>query len=377
MDVNVIHKCMNMPPYQANHGGMKSKLDKIVLLVAACKQLAAYSAEKAFRELVDRTLVLLKPVRQAPTLPQVREVLRHMEPFSSKILRKQASLAVCYKSVELVATGCLLAPSLETACLYIGAPVVKVFGQDPFNGQLKRVFFKTADENMMPSNPLESSNTRLDTEVLFHVVYEDGDMEDMEFTEFIKCFKAASSPKTLLNEFHELRLWRVSCNGDRPTTRKLIPFAGAGCNGVPQTATDLDFGFATHAHDVETCIPGNSIRFADRLTSGYGCSCQFASHWGIPCRHRLHLLLRLNIPLTVSDINSSHLIQETQTDNASGSYEPQKPPTPLPASGHTQHQQQPKVTLAVLDQITNGMNRLAIQAKGVTKQVQIYFLYHN
>ena len=76
----------------------------------------------------------------------------------------------------------------------------------------------------MPSNPLESSNTRLDTEVLFHVVYEDGDMEDMEFTEFIKCFKAASPPETLLNEFHELRLWRVSSNIERPKTRLLIPF---------------------------------------------------------------------------------------------------------------------------------------------------------
>ena len=53
---------MHMPTYQANHGGMKSQLDKIVLLVAACKQLADYSAAKAFRELVDRKLVLLKPV---------------------------------------------------------------------------------------------------------------------------------------------------------------------------------------------------------------------------------------------------------------------------------------------------------------------------
>ena len=79
----------------------------------------------------------------------------------------------------------------------------------------------------------------------------------------------------------------------------------------------------------------------------------------------------------MSDIDSSYLLQETRTDNVSGSYEPQKPPTPLPASGHTQHQQQPKVTLVVLDQITNEMNGLAIQAKGVTKQVQIYFLYHN
>ena len=144
----------------------------------------------------------------------------------------------------------------------------------------------------------------------------------------------------------------------------------------PLTLT-LDFGFATHAHDVETCIPGNSIRFAGRLTSGYGCSCQFASHWGLPCRHRLHLLLHFNITLRVSDINSSYLRQETQTDNASISYEPQNPPTPVPASGDTQHQQPPKVTLAVLDQITNEMNRLAIQAKGVTTQVRIYLLYHN
>ena len=130
-----------------------------------------------------------------------------------------------------------------------------------------------------------------------------------------------------------------------------------------------------HAHDVETCIPGNSIRFADRLTSGYGCSCQFASHWGIPCRHRLHLLFQLDIHLTVSDINSSYLIQETQTDNAPGTYESQKPPTP--PHGSSLAQQLPKVTVAVLDNITSAMNRLAIQAKGVTKQVQMYFLYHN
>ena len=129
-----------------------------------------------------------------------------MEPFSFKILRKQASLAICYKSVEVIASRCLIAPSLSIACLYIGAPVVKVFGQDPFNGQLKRVFSKTADENMMPSNPLEPSNTRLDTEVMFHVVYEGGDMEDMEFTEFIDCFKAAPYPKKLLNDFGELRI---------------------------------------------------------------------------------------------------------------------------------------------------------------------------
>jgi hypothetical protein len=178
-----------------------------------------------------------------------------MEPFSSKILRKQASLAICYKSVEIIATGCLIDPSLDIACLYIGPPVVKVFGQGPFNGQLKHVFSKTAEENMMPSNALESLDTRLDTEVIFHVVYEDGDMEDMELTEFIDCFKAASHPKKILNDFGELRIWRVMCNMKWPKTRPLIPFEGMGCNGVSSTATDLDFGLAQHAHDVETCIP--------------------------------------------------------------------------------------------------------------------------
>jgi hypothetical protein len=119
---------MYMPPYQANHGGMKSKLDKIVLLVVACQQLAQYPFEKAFRELVDRKLVALKPARHAQTLPQIMAVLRHMELFSSKILRKQASLAICYKSVDVIASRCLIAPSLDIACLYIGATVVKVFG---------------------------------------------------------------------------------------------------------------------------------------------------------------------------------------------------------------------------------------------------------
>ena len=143
MDVNVIHKCMNMPPYQANHGGMKSKLDKIVLLVAACQQLAQYSSEKAFRELVNRKLVALKPARQAQTLPPIMAVLCHMEPFSSKILRKQASLAIRYKSVEVIAPRFLIAPSLDIACLDIGPTVVKVFGQDTLNASSPRRLTRT------------------------------------------------------------------------------------------------------------------------------------------------------------------------------------------------------------------------------------------
>ena len=117
-----------------------------------------------------------------------------------------------------------------------------------------------------------------------------------------------------------------------------------------QQPLTLTFGFAQHVHDVETCIPGGN-RFADWLTLGYGCSDQFTSDWGIPCRHRLHLLLQFDIYLTLSDINSSYFIQETQTDNAPGTYESQKPPTPLPS--HTQ--QQLKVTVAVLDNITMHM----------------------
>ena len=80
----------------------------------------------------------------------------------------------------------------------------------------------------MPRNPLETSKTRLDTEVMFHVVYEDGNMEDMTFTECIVCFKAASYPKDLLNAYGELRIWRVAYNMDRPKTRPLISFEGTG-----------------------------------------------------------------------------------------------------------------------------------------------------
>ena len=78
----------------------------------------------------------------------------------------------------------------------------------------------------MPRNPLETSDTRLNTEVTFHVIYEDGDMEDMTFTEFIVCFKAASHPKDLLNAYGELRIWQVACNIDRPKTRPLVSFEG-------------------------------------------------------------------------------------------------------------------------------------------------------
>ena len=65
---------------------------------------------------------------------------------------------------------------------------------------------------MVPRNYLETSDTRLDTEVMLHVVYKNGDMEDMTSTEFICYFKAASHPKQLLNDFGELRIWWVACN---------------------------------------------------------------------------------------------------------------------------------------------------------------------
>ena len=104
----------------------------------------------------------------------------------------------------------------------------------------------------------------------------------MTFTELICCFKNATHPKQPLNDFGELRIWRITCNMERPKTRPLVPFEGTGCDGVPSTASDPDFGFAQHAHDVEKCI-SEKIRFPDRLTSRYGCSDQFAPNWGIPC----------------------------------------------------------------------------------------------
>ena len=122
---------------------------------------------------------------------------------------------------------------------------------------------------MMPSNPLESSDTRLYSEVMFHVVYEDGDMEDMDFKEFIFCFKAASHPKKLLNDFGELRIWRVTCNMERPKTRSLIPFEGAGCNGVPKTATELDFSFAHNMHMMSRHA-FREIRFDSLIVSHQG-----------------------------------------------------------------------------------------------------------
>ena len=154
---------------------------------------------------------------------------------------------------------------------------------------------------------------------------------------------------------------------ERPKTRPLIPFEGTGCNGVPSTATNLDFGLAQHAHDAEACIPGGN-RFSDRFTSGYGCSDQLASNWENPYRHRLYLLFKLDIHLTLSDINASYLIQETQIEDAPSTYDSQILPTPPHGLSHTQLK--PKVTVAVLDNITNAMNRLTIQAIGLPNRYE-------
>lgn len=86
------------------------------------------------------------------------------------------------------------------------------------------IFKYCRGEHDAKNSPGNLTDTRLDTEVTFHVVYEDGDMEDMTFPEFIFCFKAVSHPKELLNAYGELRIWRVACNMDRPKTIPLIPF---------------------------------------------------------------------------------------------------------------------------------------------------------
>lgn len=341
-------------------------MDKVVLLVQACQQLNAYKDEKAFRELIQRSVRGLKLQAHVQTHPQIVPALAVLDFFSGVVLKKQASMVPLYTLTEVTADPVV---TISYACLYIGAPVLKEFDGDLYRGTVAAVSNRSfnmqgGNYNALCPPPTDAPGA---TDILFSVHYDDGDNEELDFDELRLAIAAASvgglyNPH-VLNDVGLLRVWQVAYNSfvARPSRPK-IPFKGKGSNKVPATANDLDFGLGTFAGNSKTSA-SMSFRFPYRVASAYGCTCQFITHWGLPCRHTLKILNHLNVPLDPTAVNPTCLAHADEHDAPSTT-------THHPQADHQVSARSRRLDGEVgLNRLTAQMNKLAVKTPATMRKV--------